>query len=255
MVNIQFTPRVNSPGGFKITHTFESPGAGDARNPDEHLIVIEPGRPSGMMCGTDGPLTATHCKTHLCISITPDRAESILGSAGPPVIVHVTTDDRFVARLWVLMREATEDGKTNDGLFTESFCIALLMHVNNRYLPATGRRHLKGRLTPEQLLVVVEYIHKCLGQNIQLKELCSLVGLSRYHFTRLFKGALGTTPHRYILQSKVEYAKTLMTKRKGSILDAAYQLSFSDHAHFTNTFRKLTGLTPKSYVNTEHVGT
>ncbi|HZY82578.1 MAG TPA: AraC family transcriptional regulator [Cyclobacteriaceae bacterium] len=190
-------------------------------------------------------------KTHLRISLNPTRAEQILGFFSPPFTVYSNDNDILVNTLNDQLYEATKDGGINQPLFVETLCISLLMHVNTRYLRARVRQHPRGRLTPSQLAMVSEYIHSRLGQNISLKDLCSLVNLSRYHFTRLFKGTLGTTPHRYILQCKVEYAKTLMTKRKGSILDAAYQLSFSDHAHFTNTFRKLTGITPKSFLRIE----
>lgn len=229
MVTLEINSEASASGGFKIVHS------------------------------TDALLTATPCNTHLCIYVSPARAEQVLGFAPQTFAIRINDDDPVAARIGEHLDEATRDGRINQPLFVETLCISLLMHVNARYLRSRVRQHPKGKLTPPQLVVVSEYIHARLGQNISLKDLCALVNLSRYHFTRLFKETLGTTPHRYILHSKVEYAKTLMTKRKGSILDAAYQLSFADHAHFTNTFRKLTGQTPRSFLNLEpdieHIGT
>lgn len=269
MVTIQRTTEGYRFGAFTITHICQPAGPVECLSPDEHSVIINLGEPVNMTWKTAVPVTVARCNTHhiaiirpansivevscddqfeyLCISIDPKRAEARLGTT-QPFDLQINLEDSYLTKLLLRLHEVSKDIGPGESLFAESLFTCLLLHINTEYPGSDG--HVKGKMSSPLLLQITEYVHEKLQENITVEQLCSLVHLSRYHFTRLFKGTIGTTPHRYILQSKIEYAKAIMKKRKGSILDAAYQLSFSDHAHFTNTFRKFTGVTPKSFLNT-----
>jgi AraC family transcriptional regulator len=83
--------------------------------------------------------------------------------------------------------------------------------------------------------------------DIGLVDLANLVHLSAYHFGRLFKQTIGLSPYQFILQMKIEYAKKLIMENAGPLGEIAYQLNFSDQAHFSNAFRKATGISPREY--------
>lgn len=57
----------------------------------------------------------------------------------------------------------------------------------------------------------------------------------------------GTTPHRYLLQQRIEAAKQLLRRTGGSISEIGLDLGFADQCHFTRTFRRLTGTTPQRF--------
>lgn len=267
MVTIQRHTEGHHFGAFTITHICQPAGAIECLLPNEHSIIVNLGGPVNMTLTTDASVTVTRCNTHqiailrpansiveaacddqfeyLSISIDPARAEKRLGTSNP-FGLRTNLEDTYLTKVALRLHEVSKEIGTGDSLFVESLFTALLLHLNTEYPGDHG--HVKGKMSSSLLLLITEYVHERLQENITVEQLCSLVHLSRYHFTRLFKGTIGTTPHRYILQSKIEYAKAIMKHRKGSILDAAYQLSFSDHAHFTNTFRKYTGVTPKSFL-------
>jgi AraC family transcriptional regulator len=267
MVTIQKNAEGYHFGAFTITHICQPAGAIECLLPNEHSILINLGGPVNMTCKTDVPVTVARCNTHqiailrpansnleascdepfeyVCISINPSQAQEKLG-AFQPFDLRINLEDSYLTKLLLRLHEVSNDPGPGESLFAESLFTSLLLHLNTEYPGGDGR--VKGRLSSPLLLEITEFVHERIQENITVQQLCSVVHLSRYHFTRLFKATTGTTPHRYILQSKIEYAKGIMKKRKGSILDAAYQLSFSDHAHFTNTFRKFTGVTPKSYL-------
>lgn len=266
MVTEQGTTGAQRFGAFTITHICQPAGAIDGFDLNEHQIIINLGEPANMTWKSDVSVTVARCNTHqiiilrpadsdvhvlcedpfeyLCISIDRSRVEKTLGIP-IPFELRTNIDDDFLTNLSLHLHEVTKAG-TGESLFAETLVTCLLLHLNAVQRPA--RNPVKGKLSSSNLLLVSEYIHSRLDENIAVEQLCSLVRLSRYHFTRLFKSTTGITPHRYILQSKIEYAKWIMKRRKGVILDTAYQLSFSDHAHFTNTFRKFTGTTPKSFL-------
>ena len=171
------------------------------------------------------------------ILIHPSRITKML-SDSQPFCLYTNIGESFTQKVVQRLTDEVKANGQSRPLLIDTMCISLLVHLRN----------VNGTLMPSQLLSVSEHIHSRLDGNTSIQDLCSLVRLSRYHFTRLFKRTLGITPHNYILQSKIEYAKSFMKKKKGSILDAAYRLSFSDHAHFTKTFRKFAGVTPKAFL-------
>jgi AraC family transcriptional regulator len=62
-----------------------------------------------------------------------------------------------------------------------------------------------------------------------------------------FKHSLGVSPHRYVLGERICEAKQRLATRRMSISEVALSLGFSDQSHFSQTFRKFTGTTPKRF--------
>jgi AraC-like DNA-binding protein len=84
--------------------------------------------------------------------------------------------------------------------------------------------------------------------NVTLNEIAKAVGLSKYHFLRIFKNTTGLPPHAYLLQMRVELAKGAIEKGL-SLADAAFQSGFSDQSHMTRCFKAVYGLPPGQYKN------
>lgn len=104
-----------------------------------------------------------------------------------------------------------------------------------------------GGLSDRQILRVIDYINAHLAQDIKLSDLAELLGLSQFHFGRLFKQSVGITPHQYLLQQRVERAKQLLKETELSVMDIALLCGFSSHSHLGKWFRQHTGMTPKTY--------
>jgi AraC family transcriptional regulator len=73
------------------------------------------------------------------------------------------------------------------------------------------------------------------------------VGYSRSHFLRMFHATTGMTPHRYVLNRRIERARRRLGDADMSIAQVAYCCGFSNQAHLTLAFRKVCGLTPGEY--------
>jgi AraC family transcriptional regulator len=135
---------------------------------------------------------------------------------------------------------------SSEKMYADSLAIAIVEQVAGNY-PGTRNDTPKGRLSPQQLLQVISYAHDHMHQDIGLIEMANLVHLSPYHFGRLFKQTIGVSPYQYLIQLRIEFAKKLIIDHPGLLGDIAYQLNFSDQAHFSNAFRKATGLSPRKY--------
>ena len=51
----------------------------------------------------------------------------------------------------------------------------------------------------------------------------------------------------YLLRKRIERAKTLLSQGELAICEIAAMLGFSDQSHFSRTFRKIEGMTPKQF--------
>jgi AraC family transcriptional regulator len=102
-------------------------------------------------------------------------------------------------------------------------------------------------LPQHKLLQVLEYINDHLDRDIKLVELAALLSISQFHFSHLFKQAIGTSPYQYLLGQRVERAKQLLKHSDRSISDIALLCGFNSHSHLSKQFRQLTGMTPKAY--------
>ena len=85
-------------------------------------------------------------------------------------------------------------------------------------------------------------------------ELEAVTGLDRYELARQFRAAYGTSPYRYSLMRRLDFARGRLG-RGVPLADVALDAGFVDQAHFTRMFRSAFGLTPGRYVRLRDAGT
>ena len=102
----------------------------------------------------------------------------------------------------------------------------------------------RGGLSPALKNSICEYIESHLDEKISLDVLSSMAGLSSYHFARAFRQSIGTPPHGYLLQRRLERVKQMLRDSKLPLSEIAVATGFSDQSHLTRHFRRLTGMPP-----------
>ena len=105
----------------------------------------------------------------------------------------------------------------------------------------------RGGLAPHKLQKVLGYIDEKLAQPVGVRELASQVHMSPFHFARRFKQAVGTPPHAYITQVRIERAKRLLSGTNIPLIDVATRVGYRTQAHFTGVFHRYVGTTPRAY--------
>ncbi|MBV8826894.1 MAG: helix-turn-helix domain-containing protein [Bradyrhizobiaceae bacterium] len=105
----------------------------------------------------------------------------------------------------------------------------------------------RGGLAPGALRRVREYIDGRLTESISLDALAAVAELSRCHFARAFKQSVGTSPHAYVMQRRLDRAERLLAETDLSLCQVALDSGFSDQSHFSSCFRKSFGESPRSF--------
>lgn len=104
-------------------------------------------------------------------------------------------------------------------------------------------KQTSGRLTQAQMKKIVARFETSKHYRMSIAEMAATVGLSESWFSNVFKQTNGTTPLQWQSLKRIEIAKRML--RNGMrISDIALHLGFTDQAHFTKSFRQITGETP-----------
>jgi len=85
------------------------------------------------------------------------------------------------------------------------------------------------------------------GEEIDLDGTAAAAGLSSFHFLRLFRRALGVTPHQYLLRARLRRAARLLADRDLPITEIAFEVGFGDLSNFVRTFHRAAGLSPRRF--------
>jgi AraC family transcriptional regulator len=105
----------------------------------------------------------------------------------------------------------------------------------------------KGGISRVRLQRVLEYIAANSHREISLENLADVADMSRFHFARLFRLSMGVTPHRYLIDYRLQAAKSLLRLDTRSMSEIALETGFSNPGHFARVFRRYIGTSPSEW--------
>jgi AraC family transcriptional regulator len=143
------------------------------------------------------------------------------------------------------MRREIESGARTGRLYGESLSLALLSYVADR-IPAS-RVRVRGAFSEAQRRRLARHIRERLGEDLALTELAAFAGLGPRQFSKLFRNAFGVTPHRYVLNQRLDEGARRLATSAHDVADIALALGFSSQSHFAAAFRKRFARTPRQY--------
>ena len=156
--------------------------------------------------------------------------------------------DPFIAQVLYALRQDVKEGFPRGRLYGETLGTALVVYLLRHYSGQDRSGHKpRGRLPPNRLRRVVEYINDRLEMDLSLPELAALVGLNADYFARAFKQTTGTSPHRYVLLKRIDRACALLSDARISIAEISQRTGFASQGAFTTAFRRIRGITPSVY--------
>ncbi len=105
----------------------------------------------------------------------------------------------------------------------------------------------QDRKHPDAVEAAIAYMERNWSDGLLgLQRLADAVGLSKYHFARIFKEATGQSPGEYLRAMRMEQAMNLLRFSDLPVKEIAYQCGFNSDIHFCSMFKKRYGITPGS---------
>ncbi len=159
---------------------------------------------------------------------------------------HIVSVDHHVLALMRGIEAEIRNGCPSGLLYAESISIATISYLWGRFAKPHSVRRLQG-LSPSRLKLLKEYIKTHIQNDVSLIALADMAGLSPRHLRRCFKQATGESPYQYQLNMRINEAKQLLRKGDLSITETALSLGFSTPSHFSTSFSKVVGVSPREF--------
>ncbi len=112
--------------------------------------------------------------------------------------------------------------------------------------PSCQRVSFPRRLDVAALQRARQYLDSQKTRVVRSSELEGVTGLSRYDLARQFRAMCGTSPYRYLLLRRLNFARQQLVQNR-SLVEVALEAGFADQAHFSRLFKATFGITPARY--------
>jgi AraC-like DNA-binding protein len=110
--------------------------------------------------------------------------------------------------------------------------------------PLLGER--KFAWYAERIDFARERIRRTFADEMTVSALARDVGMSMFHFSRVFTALTGMPPHRYLLETRLAAARTMLAQGSG-VTDACYGCGFGNLSHFSRSFARRFGAPPSMF--------
>lgn len=107
----------------------------------------------------------------------------------------------------------------------------------------------EGNPQTDLLLPAITYLEHCYtSPDLTNQALAARCNISEVYFRRLFTKVYGKTPKQFILDTRIDRAKQLLTDGILKIHAVSEACGFTNPYHFCRVFKQKTGLTPTEYM-------
>lgn len=151
-----------------------------------------------------------------------------------------------LAELMVLgeLAQAVADERCDLGLDE----VATLLAGRFVELVSHERRVCEGSpMDRRRAVEAAHFIDAYSDRELALHDSARAVGLSSFHFLRVFRRAFGVTPHQYLVRTRLRRAARWLPDDSCSIASIALGVGFNDISNFVRTFRRAAGVSPSAF--------
>ena len=211
-----------------------------------NVVVSPAGIPKKFQYDAGGDCLVVHIApallAHIAKSVTPGDPEKV------EIVNQFCTRDTEIQRLTLQLWSEYLTQDIASGICAESIAMQLAIQLLRNYSTlAKASQPLSGNLSPRTYERAVEYVEANLPNDLTIQSIASELSMSASHFAHSFKQTTGITPHRYVMERRVEFAKALLRETDIPIANLPTRVGFSTHSHFCVTFQRLTGQTPSAF--------
>ena len=158
--------------------------------------------------------------------------------------INISSPGEFAAKTEELIYKTGETDMLSTALLSASlhelFCALIADSIK------TEQEKSRGRYS-EYVERAVELIRQKFSQVITMDDIISGIPVSKFHFIRVFRRIMGTTPYNYLTNYRINSAKFLLRTTDMPVSEIADKCGFSDTSNFIVQFKKHTSQSPLRY--------
>lgn len=187
----------------------------------------------------------TACKS-MWVHFTGYAAQTILKEAGitSSCIVRIRREELMSN---ILSRMASDFTLNKRSFLCVSWLLQCMELIKESVSPSSAA------FFDERINTVVQLMLNNYSKNRSIDFYAESCHLSRDRFSHLFKDTTGISPHRYIMNIRVNQAVYLLTYSKLSIKQISEHCGFNDQLYFSRVFKQFHGLSPREYAKINRV--
>ncbi len=193
-------------------------------------------------CGTEA-VTRTviyFTKSFLLEYFSEAFTHELLSELLVPIFSLTASDDAFFRTVEEIKRAHSEHRKANAAL-----CLAKLLETvrESKRIPAKQ----KSETVQSTVTRALKYIEANFSGIESLQEIADELRVSLSYLEASFRKNTGISLMQYVIKTRINYASKLLLEGKKSITEISLLCGFNSSTHFSNTFKKHMGVSPRAY--------
>ncbi len=189
----------------------------------------------------------------LALAFDPERFNDLVQTAGAKnaagIVQSLAASPPKIEHLMRALLYESREPSTHDHFGLECIATSIALALCQQAGGTVTVLESGPRLAPKQIRAVQSYVEEHLSESIALSELATAAGLSSFHFLRAFKRSVGVTPAQYVLDRRMERARSLLKGGATSVAEVGLRVGFTHASHFTRAFRRTAGVPPSVFRN------
>ncbi len=149
---------------------------------------------------------------------------------------------RFRSIIWELFSMRTENNIHSESLYNH-LLLGLFLELDMAVTLASD----KPAIIPDVIIALQNFLDKNYSSDITLDLLARTFSVSKFHMSREFKRCIGRSPIDYLIDVRIDRAKTLLNDTNRPIADICQLVGIPNPNHFLYLFKEREGITPSAF--------
>lgn len=151
---------------------------------------------------------------------------------------HINELKQIMDRI-ITLHQYSKDSQT---LYDE-ICRFILLLLSDSF----AKEPVSDQQPTSRIYKVTAYIEQHYPEKMDVAHLADLIHLDKYYFIKYFRKRTGMTPQQYLIQKRIQEAKTLLESVDLPVREISYMVGYANTTHFISSFTKIVGISPAQY--------
>ena len=153
--------------------------------------------------------------------------------------------DPLLEQLALALLRAMRDGERGADLYVDHLAQTMAVQVLRGHCSDIGAQAPATAMLVSKFTRVLDYIDAAMDGELSLDALAEVAGMNPFYFARARR--FGESPHRFVLQRRIERAKRLLSETETPLVEVALNCGFASQSHFASVFHRHVGVTPSKF--------